>query len=155
MMRRKGREITGVHPQSLQDPKMGGSRLAKMADEEEELGTSGHEVEHKPSFWRVLRVFFRKVWDAKEGTPLNSPPPWQGPAKPLTATSALLGEEELHKLPQILLWCPLVDLGPWESREGPENDPALSRTRHHHGRDLQAAMPPQMLPQYRYDQYPR
>ena len=24
---------------------MGGSRLAKMADEEEELGTSGHEVE--------------------------------------------------------------------------------------------------------------
>ena len=42
---RKGREITGVYPQSLQDPKMGGSRLAKMADEEEELGTSGHEVE--------------------------------------------------------------------------------------------------------------
>ena len=33
------------YPQSLQDPKMGGSRLAKMADEEEELGTSGHEVE--------------------------------------------------------------------------------------------------------------
>ena len=31
----KGREITGVYPQSLQDPKMGGSRLAKMADEEE------------------------------------------------------------------------------------------------------------------------
>ena len=86
---------------------MGGSRLAKMAEEEEELGTSGHEAEHKPSFWRVLRVFFRKVWDAKEGTPeyspLNSPPPWQGPAKPLTATSALLGEEELHKFPQILL----------------------------------------------------
>ena len=27
---------------------MGGSRLAKMADEEEELGTSGHEVEHPP-----------------------------------------------------------------------------------------------------------
>ena len=44
----KGREITGVYPQSLQDPKMGGSRLAKMADEEEELGTSGHEVEHPP-----------------------------------------------------------------------------------------------------------
>ena len=43
----KGREITGVYPQSLQDPKMGGSRLAKMADEEEELGTSGHEVEQK------------------------------------------------------------------------------------------------------------
>ena len=42
----KGREITGVYPQSLQDPRMGGSRLAKMADEEEELGTSGHEVEH-------------------------------------------------------------------------------------------------------------
>ena len=42
----KRREITGVYPQSLQDPKMGGSRLAKMADEEEELGTSGHEVEH-------------------------------------------------------------------------------------------------------------
>ena len=41
----KGGEITGVYPQSLQDPKMGGSRLAKMADEEEELGTSGHEVE--------------------------------------------------------------------------------------------------------------
>ena len=41
----KGREITEVYPQSLQDPKMGGSRLAKMADEEEELGTSGHEVE--------------------------------------------------------------------------------------------------------------
>ena len=41
----KGREITGVYPQSLQDPKMGGSRLAKMADEEEELGTSGQEVE--------------------------------------------------------------------------------------------------------------
>ena len=39
------RDITGVYPQSLQDPKMGGSRLAKMADEEEELGTSGHEVE--------------------------------------------------------------------------------------------------------------
>ena len=43
---KKGREMTGVYPQSLQDPKMGGSRLAKMADEEEELGTSGHEVEH-------------------------------------------------------------------------------------------------------------
>ena len=43
----KGREISGVYPQSLQDPRMGGSRLAKMADEEEELGTSGHEVEHK------------------------------------------------------------------------------------------------------------
>jgi hypothetical protein len=43
---RKGREITGVYPQSLQDPKMGGYRLAKMADEEDELGTSGHEVEH-------------------------------------------------------------------------------------------------------------
>jgi hypothetical protein len=42
------RDITGVYPQSLQDPKMGGSRLAKMADEEEELGTSGHEVEHPP-----------------------------------------------------------------------------------------------------------
>ena len=63
----KRREITGVYPQSLQDPRMGGSRLAKMADEEEELSTSGHEAEHKPSFWRVLRVFFRKVWDAKEG----------------------------------------------------------------------------------------
>ena len=37
-----------MYPQSLQDPKMGGSRLAKMADEEEELGTSGHEVEHPP-----------------------------------------------------------------------------------------------------------
>ena len=35
----KRREITGVYPQSLQDPRMGGSRLAKMADEEEELGT--------------------------------------------------------------------------------------------------------------------
>ena len=46
MVRKKGREITGVYPQSLQDPRMGGSRLAKMADEEEELGTSGHEVEH-------------------------------------------------------------------------------------------------------------
>ena len=43
----KGREITGVYPQSLQDPRMGGSRLAKMADEEGELGTSGHEVEHQ------------------------------------------------------------------------------------------------------------
>ena len=48
MVRKKGREITGVYPQSLQDPRMGGSRLAKMADEEEELGTSGHEVEHPP-----------------------------------------------------------------------------------------------------------
>ena len=37
-----------MYPQSLQDPKIGGSRLAKMADEEEELGTSGHEVEHPP-----------------------------------------------------------------------------------------------------------
>ena len=27
---------------------VGGSRLAKMADEEEELGTSEHEVEHPP-----------------------------------------------------------------------------------------------------------
>ena len=45
---RKGREIIGVYPQSLQDPKMGGYRLEKMADEEEELGTSGHEVEHPP-----------------------------------------------------------------------------------------------------------
>ena len=45
----KKREITGVYPQSLQDPKMGGSRLAKMADEEEELGTSGHEVEQTVS----------------------------------------------------------------------------------------------------------
>ena len=45
----KGREITGVYPQSLQDPKMGGSRLAKMADEEEELGTSGHGVEQAAS----------------------------------------------------------------------------------------------------------
>ena len=35
-----------MYPQSLQDQKMGGCRLAKMADEEEELGTSGHEVEH-------------------------------------------------------------------------------------------------------------
>ena len=45
---KRERDITGVFPQSLQDPKMGGSRLAKMADEEEELGTSGHEVEHPP-----------------------------------------------------------------------------------------------------------
>ena len=44
---KREREITGVYPKSLQDPKIGGSRLAKMADEEEELGaTSGHEVEH-------------------------------------------------------------------------------------------------------------
>ena len=43
---KRERDITGVYPQSLQDPKMGGSRLAKMTDEEEELGTSGHEVEH-------------------------------------------------------------------------------------------------------------
>ena len=45
----KRREITGVYPQSLQDPKMGGSRLAQMADEEEELGTSGHGVEQAAS----------------------------------------------------------------------------------------------------------
>ena len=37
-----------MYPQSLQEPKMGGSRLAQMADEEEELGTSEHEVEHPP-----------------------------------------------------------------------------------------------------------
>ena len=43
---KRERDITGVYPQSLQDPKMGGSRLAKMADEEEELGTCGHEGEH-------------------------------------------------------------------------------------------------------------
>ena len=48
-MRRKGREITGVYPQLLQDPKMGGSRLAKMADEEEELDTSGYEAEQTVS----------------------------------------------------------------------------------------------------------
>ena len=40
-----------MYPQSLQDPKMGGSRLAKMADEEEELGTSGHEAEHFLLSW--------------------------------------------------------------------------------------------------------
>ena len=40
---------TGVYPQSLQEPKMGGSRLAQMADEEEELGTSGHGVEQAAS----------------------------------------------------------------------------------------------------------
>ena len=35
---------------------MGGSRLAKMADEEEELGTtSGHEVEHKYTY--IYKVF--------------------------------------------------------------------------------------------------
>ena len=28
-----------MYPQSLQDQKMGGSRLAKMTDDEEELGT--------------------------------------------------------------------------------------------------------------------
>ena len=37
-----------MYPQSLQDPKIGGYRLAKMTDEEEELGTSEHEVEHPP-----------------------------------------------------------------------------------------------------------
>ena len=42
------RSLECMYPQSLQDPRMGGSRLAKMADEEEELGTSGHEVEHPP-----------------------------------------------------------------------------------------------------------
>ena len=46
---KRERDITGVYPQSLQDPKMGGSRLAKMADEEEELGTSGHGVEQAAS----------------------------------------------------------------------------------------------------------
>ena len=46
--KRERGSIAGVYPQSLQDPRMGGSRLAKMADEEEELGTSGHEVEHPP-----------------------------------------------------------------------------------------------------------
>ena len=40
---------SGVYPQSLQEPKMGGSRLAQMADEEEELGTSGHGVEQAAS----------------------------------------------------------------------------------------------------------
>ncbi len=55
MVRKKGREITGVYPQSLQDPKMGGSRLAKMADEEEELGTSGHEVEQVSGRVALLR----------------------------------------------------------------------------------------------------
>ena len=67
----------------------------------------------------MLRVFFRKVWDAKEGTPLNSPPPWQGPAKPLTATSALLGEEELHKFLRSFCDAPWWTWGHGNHEKGP------------------------------------
>ena len=41
--------VWSVSSIALQEPKMGGSRLAQMADEEEELGTSGHGVEQAAS----------------------------------------------------------------------------------------------------------
>ena len=88
-----------MYPQSLQDPKMGGSRLAKMADEEEELGTSGHEVEHKPSFWRVLRVFFRKVWDAKEGHPAQFAPAMARPSKAINCHKCIVGRRRASQAP--------------------------------------------------------